>query len=120
MRQQRLRPDHILVSPAVRTRQTAERVLGAQAQRCVVDPRLYEARLDDLLRALQDIPADAQRVLLVGHNPGMEQLVRYLAPRSSTDEPELDVQPCTLVRLRIHGFTNNGGKILEIHRTGTP
>ena len=41
--------------------------------------QLYGADLACLLRVLGDCPATAQTVLLVGHNPGLEELVSYLA-----------------------------------------
>jgi phosphohistidine phosphatase len=74
-----LQPDHVVASPARRARQTARRVcrvLGCPA----IDwqPRAYLASLPTLLTLLADCPAPARRVLLVGHNPGLEELLAYL------------------------------------------
>ncbi len=67
----------VLCSPALRTRQTAERVL---AQTGYADTRsegrIYEASAGELIEVL-DEHADVP-VLLVGHNPGLEQLVALL------------------------------------------
>lgn len=78
---QRLVPDHLISSPAKRAITTAEKtakVLGIGADRIQRDPRVYAAGLDALLAVLQDCPGDARRVLLVGHNPGLEELLDHL------------------------------------------
>nr|CAX83758.1 similar to phosphohistidine phosphatase, SixA [uncultured bacterium] len=78
---QGVRPDHIVASPAQRARQTVQLVcqeLGCPLEGIHWDPRIYAAEVADLLRVLADIPAQAGRVLLVGHNPGLELLVGHL------------------------------------------
>lgn len=81
LQQQGLVPDHVLSSPAERARVTAEKcckAMGLTAQDVHLDPRLYLATPDTLLAVLADCPANPQRVMLVGHNPGLEQLLRLL------------------------------------------
>ncbi len=51
----------------------------------IIDPRVYDADVPSLLEVLADVPAAAERVLLVGHNPGIEMLATYLI--SNTDDP---------------------------------
>jgi len=64
----------VLVSPALRTRETADRALaGWHAGRVVRDERLWNASLDNLFDVLEDHTGD---LLIVGHNPGLEQLRR--------------------------------------------
>ncbi len=78
---QELVPDHVIASPARRARQTARRVckaLGRDPDGVAWQPRLYLADVPTLLEALAGCPADASRVLLVGHNPGLEELLEYL------------------------------------------
>ena len=72
--EQRLIPDQVLCSPARRTRETLESalaVLGYVDQR--LEPSIYEAT-PGTLAALLDRYRDTERVLLVGHNPGLEEL----------------------------------------------
>ena len=79
--QQGLLPDHVVSSPAERAMVTAEKtckVMGLGTQHIHSDGDVYEAGLQDLLRVLAGCPGKAQRVMLVGHNPGLEQLLEYL------------------------------------------
>jgi phosphohistidine phosphatase len=75
-----LLPERILSSPAVRTRQTVE--LFVEASDCVASVEflrpLYLAEPPAYLDAVARHAAGAKRVMLVGHNPGLEDLVREL------------------------------------------
>lgn len=81
LRQQGLIPDYVVSSPAERARQTALKAckgLGIPADRLQWDLRIYDATPEQLLAVLADCPEIARTVLLVGHNPGLELLLRYL------------------------------------------
>lgn len=83
--EQRLTPDRVLCSPARRTRETLEAVLqsvGYVEQRLV--DGIYEAS-PGALAALADEHADAERLMLVGHNPGLERLAALLHSGQSGD-----------------------------------
>jgi len=78
-------PDCVLCSPARRTRETLEAVLGIVGyveQR--LEPGIYEA-MPGALAALADRHGDAERLLLVGHNPGLERLAALLSSGQSGD-----------------------------------
>lgn len=77
-------PDRVLCSPAVRASETCERAMTALGSGCEIvdDPRIYEATPASLL-ALLDEQSDSERVLLVGHNPGLESLVALLSDGAS-------------------------------------
>jgi phosphohistidine phosphatase len=73
-------PDHALVSSAVRTVSTWQVVAetsGAQVD-AVVDPSLFTGSPHVVLEAIRSVPAEAERVLVLGHNPTVEVLVHYL------------------------------------------
>lgn len=75
------RIDLVLCSPAVRARQTWQL---AAAELDPVPPvrqdeRLYGAGAAELLAIIRDLPAAAGTALLVGHNPGLADLVRLLS-----------------------------------------
>ncbi len=80
VREYELIPDVVISSDAVRARLTAEAV--AKAARFPgelrLDPRLYLAAPADILSLLQRVEANADTVMIVGHNPGLEQLVEQL------------------------------------------
>ena len=75
-------PDKIIVSPAKRTRQTAElllRKLPIDERQVIVDRDLYLADLETLCEIVELYTADHQRILFLAHNPGMDEMVSYLA-----------------------------------------
>jgi phosphohistidine phosphatase len=76
-----LMPDYVISSPAARALETARKAckaMGMGPQGIVEDQRIYEATTSELLRVLGDVPQTARRVLLVGHNPGLNNLFSYL------------------------------------------
>ena len=78
-------PDRVVCSSARRTRETLEQVLsviGYVEQR--QEPRIYEATPGDLM-TVADEHKELSRVLLVGHNPGLEQLAALLSSGQSGD-----------------------------------
>lgn len=75
-------PDHVVSSPAERARQTAIKVckrLDFKKKRIAWDAEIYEAGVPALLDVLARCPGEAATVLLVGHNPGLEELLLHLA-----------------------------------------
>jgi phosphohistidine phosphatase len=86
MREAKLEPDLILCSPSVRTRQTLE-LAASKAWDSHPDVRferrLYEASPAALLKALKELPGNAGHVMIVGHNPGLQELAARLAPPDS-------------------------------------
>lgn len=78
-------PDCVLCSPARRTRETLEAVLRATGyvdQR--IEPAIYEATPGALIE-LADRHRDIGRLMIVGHNPGLEQLAALMASGQSGD-----------------------------------
>jgi len=83
LQQQNINPDLILSSPAERAKQTALAVvdvLGMKSEQIELNKDLYLADRSSLLRILQSVPNAADSVLLVAHNPGLDNLVEWLAP----------------------------------------
>jgi phosphohistidine phosphatase len=82
-----LRPEHALVSPARRARETLAAVQGALSGAVSVeeDEALYGASRSQLLARLQAVSSTASGLLLIGHNPGLAELVDWLVVRA---EPE--------------------------------
>ncbi|MFD7136594.1 SixA phosphatase family protein [Streptomyces sp. NPDC059894] len=74
-------PDLALCSTAVRARLTWELAGAEWGSRPPVryEPRLYAAGRHELLAVVRETPADVGTLLLVGHNPGLQELVLALA-----------------------------------------
>jgi phosphohistidine phosphatase len=74
---ERIAPELILCSPAVRTRQTLE--LVRPPGRVAFLDALYGASCDELLKRLRSLPETVASVMLIGHNPGLQELALDLA-----------------------------------------
>ena len=88
-----LLPDLVLASPAARARETAGRICEAMAcpaRRIRFEEGLYLAGPAALLALVRGLPERRRRVMLVGHNPGLEDLLLVLAaqapPAASRDK----------------------------------
>lgn len=76
----RLRPELVLCSSATRARETLDLIADSLGQpQMRVEERLYGASATALLDRLRRIPDEVESVLLVGHNPGMQDLALTLA-----------------------------------------
>lgn len=81
MWQQGMRPQAIVSSSALRAWQTVIPIataLDVAEQAVRFDGRLYLADRDTLLQVLGEMPDGITSVLLVGHNPGLEDLAGFL------------------------------------------
>lgn len=91
-----LLPDLVVSSPALRARQTTERVCrfaDIEASRIKWEPSIYEAELDTLLEVLSLVPPRVSPVMIVGHNPGFDELVRYLGAGTLAGWDDLNLMP---------------------------
>ena len=115
LRQKALVPDRILTSSAKRARKTARKV--AKASRYTGKVKKLETFYDSVpgvyYETLQGLPDQYQRVLVVGHNPTMEQLVNYLTgrvkrmPTAAIAHIELPIERWEVLDLNTHGTLVN-------------
>jgi phosphohistidine phosphatase len=82
-------PDLACVSPATRAQETWALVAPyfAKAPDVTTDPRIYNATVEKLF-AVASEAAEAQVVLIVGHNPGLHDFARYLIASGDIDARE--------------------------------
>ena len=81
LKEHNLQPDYIVTSPAKRALETAtiiSKCAGIRKKDIYKDEHIYLASPESLLYVLESMPEQAKRILLVGHNPGLEQLLYYL------------------------------------------
>jgi|SoiMethySBSTD1v2_1073268.scaffolds.fasta_scaffold1717513_2 phosphohistidine phosphatase len=74
--------DLVVSSTAARARATAEPLVTTLGCELRLDPAIYDASASELLAVVRALPDDARSVLLVGHNPGFEDLTELLAGSS--------------------------------------
>jgi phosphohistidine phosphatase len=80
MRRQKLQPQLILCSTAERARQTIALTSQAAAFKAELrfDERIYQASVSRLVAVLSQIDEKTTKAMLVGHNPGAEELLQSL------------------------------------------
>jgi phosphohistidine phosphatase len=71
-----LRPEHVLCSPALRTRQTWQRISAGLAVLPKIDfvPEMYQASAEALRELVWQAQDDVTTLLLIGHNPAVHEL----------------------------------------------
>ena len=113
--QEGLIPDRILTSSAKRARKTANKVAKSSGYTGKVKKldALYDTVPGVYFETLQALPDKYQRVMVVGHNPTMEQLVNYLTgeikrmPTAALAHIELPIQQWNALDLHTKGTLVN-------------
>lgn len=109
-----LHPDVIVSSPAARALQTAQRAavgLGIPAKDIRTDPRIYEASPMVLAEILAGLESH-RRPMLVGHNPGFEQLAIHVG--SLPSQWEFPKGAAALLQADAKELRAGGGRLLEL------
>jgi phosphohistidine phosphatase len=81
MRRRGVKPDLVLVSTALRARQTLALVQDGYGQAFNVrdEGRIYAADVSTLIDVVRSVPDNMESLMIVGHNPGLQDLVLLLA-----------------------------------------
>ena len=107
------RPDLALVSPAARTRETWEAMQeafpGAQARFC--DP-LYHAEADMIRRTAEQAAGEAKTLMVVGHNPGLQELALTLLVQGDA--------PAGLIARATRNFPPGAAAVFLFDHAGRP
>lgn len=102
LREQGLQPHRTLCSTATRTRETWA-LLSAQwdqAGSCSFEEAIYEASPHSLRQLISQALAPQQRLLLIGHNPGLQSLLHQLLAQPLPAEQRA-FPTCALAHLRL-------------------
>lgn len=92
-----LMPDLIICSPAQRAQQTLKRICNECSANAIIVDELYLADHEQLLQVLAETP-NANRVMLIAHNPGLENLLHMLT--NGHDEQTVQLFPtCAMAHL---------------------
>ncbi len=95
-------PERIITSPALRARTTAEiyhETLGGILRE---DERIYDASVTTLLYLVDEAFEGVDTLMIVGHNPGISELVNHLS-----DTPTDHLRTCSVVGLKWDTETEN-------------
>ncbi|GAB3933805.1 SixA phosphatase family protein [Mucilaginibacter myungsuensis] len=80
LKQAQLLPELFVISPSLRTKTTAQIIAGIlEVTRFTEDKTIYEANTHALLRVINKLSDDNSFVALVGHNPGISQILYELS-----------------------------------------
>lgn len=115
-----LRPDLILTSPAVRAVSTAyaiARKLDMDDANTVQEPSIYAADVSDLLDVVRGIDDSFTRVFLIGHNPGLHDLVFLLTGHAL---PNLATCGVASVELGVERWRHTSRGVGTLDRYVTP
>lgn len=126
MRNRNLAVEAIVASPAVRVVETINAVLegAGRSVEPVYDRRLYSASPKMLLEVIRETGDKAERLLIVGHNPGLPQLLLDLADEDRDglrSEVERGFPTATLAELHLsvehwQDVARGDGRIVSLFR----
>ena len=118
-------PEIILVSPAVRTMETAEWVMKEWQNKPeqIVDERIYNASSDILFDVIHDHAGETGTAMIIGHNPGMILLCHDLiaddgnqAGKDINDFPTATLADMVFDLDRFKNLEMESGKLLSLIR----
>mgnify|MGYP005851875811 CR=1 FL=1 len=99
LKQRGIMPERIVSSPAERTYKTARKIakiIGFPPDALVKDEELYEASVTDFFNIIAQQPDEVQKLMFVGHNPTLTDMVNLLARKIRID----NIPTCGICALR--------------------
>ena len=93
-------PELIVTSPSRRTLDTVNGFCrGMSTQFSIEEEKeLYHASKEEILNRIQKVPENIQSLLIVGHNPGLEEFISWILMGSRVSNP-LKMTTCSFVQL---------------------
>jgi len=124
MLSEKLQPEFLIVSPALRAKQTATEIieqLGIPDSSINYDKRLYLASAETLLNVIRDTDNKINSLMLVGHNPGLENLALVLCKDDIPLEPGGSLMTtANVIHLRFyqkwHNLENEACEFVQVMR----
>lgn len=121
---QGVRPDVVVVSPSVRTRQTWTELsaAGLPGQDVFSDDALYDADPEHIVESIRAVPEDTGTLLVIGHAPGVPGLAHELEShlRQDADGPHQGWPPAAVAVVGHRGswsdFPGRGTAVVAFHR----
>jgi len=89
---QHIIPDLILSSSARRTKETAAWIMqSVNKTKLLYDDRLYDTSKEDILRVISEVGDTLDTLFIIGHNPGIHELIEYLSGKKLKRVPTCSV-----------------------------
>lgn len=115
------RPENVLCSNAQRTQETLtyfQDSWNLKKKSIEIDSGLYLATEKELLKILSTLPKECSSVLVLGHNPGMTDLINTLVP---SKDYLSNLPTCGFVELRVDtddwgDVKTSGAELKQFHR----
>lgn len=106
-------PEVVVTSPALRTFTTAE-IFANQFKipAPLTDKRIYEATENTWIKVINSLPADHDFIAVVGHNPGISQILYYLTGQVK-DMPTCAVAVVTFENNDWQSIDEEDGKLVH-------
>ena len=113
-------PDRVIASPATRTTETAELICAelpdADADAITYDRRLYHGSAEQIRAIAEQQLREVSCVLMVAHNPGMEDAVLSFCPHAPTFADGKLMPTCALAVIDIIGNGDGEATLRELLR----
>lgn len=109
-------PELIISSSAIRAKITAQLIaseIGYEGSHIKLVDDIYEAYVDDLERVIHGIDNELNHVMLVGHNPGMTELVNWLTGSHISNIPTGGIATLQASSGNWKGFIKGHVKLVE-------
>ncbi|MCC6888555.1 MAG: histidine phosphatase family protein [Hyphomicrobiales bacterium] len=112
-----LLPHHALVSPARRTRETWEGLASALPEPvpALFDDRLYESQPETILAAIRETERTVPTLLVLGHNPGLQDAARLLIAAGDVEARERLNERMPTCALAVIDFAGSDWEKLHPH-----
>ena len=110
-----LHPDLLISSSANRAQITAKIIadhIGYAQEKIRYEERIYEASKQTLLDVIASIPADVEKLMLVGHNPGLTTLINMLTTQHLSNLPTCGIVGISFDITSWEDISTTVGKVL--------
>lgn len=94
LRELGLKPDLVLCSPALRTRQTAELIcdkLKYDFDEVSFDKRIYESTAEEVMQVVREVAAEVNTLVVIGHNPSLTHFAAQYTDKLMFEMPTTGV-----------------------------
>ena len=110
------KPDAIVCSPAERTTRTAEIFadqLKFDSEKITYIEALYDGRMQEYLKVVNEIDPTKKEVLLIGHNPNISYVAEYLTGSDIGDIPTSGMATVKFEKLKWAEISKKSGELVS-------